>query len=438
MKIKEFQVIHNAAMSVLENTGIRIKHKEAIQLLIDGGAEVDNSGRLLISRKMVSNALVEVKKRFKLWHSDFSKFIEIAWGKNYFGCGSDALFNVDKKTLKIRRSTFVDVVENMRILDKLDNFDFVMSTALPKIEDQSNLYASIFATMCANTTKPIVTTATNLGDIKKIYRLSQCIGKNDKLAKPFFIAYLEPISPLIFEDSVCDRLLFCAEKNIPLMFAAGANCGGGAPITAEGAVVQGTAESLAGLVLAMLKNKNTKFIFGANTSAMDMKTGIVCYGAPEWFRTTAMYADMAKYYNLPCWGTAGCSDSHCIDAQAGMEAYEGILMAIQSKSTLVHDVGFLGHGNLYDARMLVLTDEMIARAKKVLKPIDVSDNALAINAIDDVAKQNGMYLAHEHTLRNFKSALWLPPKYIDRRTSHKYSEHDICKKLQTEVNDLLK
>ena len=194
--------------------------------------------------------------------------------------------------------------------------------------------------------------------------------------KPFFLAYLEPISPLKMDESGTDRLLYCAKNEIPIIFAAGANCGSGAPITPEGGVIQGGAESLAGLVLALLKNENARFVYGSNTSSMDMKTTLVCYGAPEWFKTVAMYADMGNYYNLPSWGTAGSSDSFYIDAQAAMEAYEGVLLALQSGSSLVHDVGYLAHGELYDARMLVLTDEMIRRAKHVLKEVDLSKNAL--------------------------------------------------------------
>ena len=121
------------------------------------------------------------------------------------------------------------------------------------------------------------------------------------------------------------RLLYCAENEIPFMYAAGANCGTGAPITPEGGVVQGTAESLAGLILAMLKNEAARFVYGANTSSVDMKSMLVCYGAPEWYKTVAMYADMGKYYKLPSWGTAGCSDAFFVDAQAAMEAYEGIV-----------------------------------------------------------------------------------------------------------------
>jgi len=146
--------------------------------------------------------------------------------------------------------------------------------------------------MVKNTNKPMVATLTNLEDAKRIYNIAAIAagGEEQLKEKPFFVAYLEPISPLKMDRSSTERLLYCAAMGIPILFAAGANCGSGAPITPDGGVVHGGAESLAGLVLALLKNENARFVFGANTSSLDMRSMIVCYGAPEWFKTVAMHS----------------------------------------------------------------------------------------------------------------------------------------------------
>jgi trimethylamine--corrinoid protein Co-methyltransferase len=252
------------------------------------------------------------------------------------------------------------------------------------------------------------------------------------------MVYLDPISPLRLDRSIVDRLLYCAEYDIPIIFAGGANLGSGAPITPEGGLVQGSAESIAGMVIASLKNPNVKFLYGANTSVLDMRTSIVCYGAPEWFRTVAMYADMGKYYNLSSWGTAGCTDSFSIDAQAAMEAYEGILLAAISGTTLAHDVGFLAHGALFDARMLVLADEMIKRARYLIKGAELSEKNLAVDVIDEVARTNSLYLAHPHTSELFRNVLWLPPSYINRRNIREYvHQKNLTDHLSEEVDRIL-
>ena len=415
---KDAAVIHKATLQVLEKTGIYLDHEEAEDILLSAGAKKDEYGRILFPSVMVEDALEKSAARLKLWDRDKNSSILLRNGRTYFGPGSDALYNLDRQTGEIRRSTISDIRDNVRVADALSGFDFVMSMALPDEVPPNKLYATVFAEMVKNTAKPLIVTATCIEDIKQIHHIAIIVSgdENDLRKKPFFIAYLEPISPLKFDRSITERLLYCADNGIPIVFAAGANCGSGAPVTPEGGVVQGGAESLAGLVLALLRNEEARFVYGANTSVMDMTTSIVSYGAPEWFRTVAMYADMGKYYEVPSWGTAGCSDSFSVDAQAAMEAYEGILMALQSGTTLAHDVGYLAHGMLYDARMLVLTDEMIKRARYLLKTVDFSEKSLATDVIDEIARKNELYLAHPHTAEVFRDVLWLAPPYINRKS----------------------
>jgi len=409
--------IHEATLQVLENTGVMLDHEEAQALYLQAGATIDDEGRILIPRRMVGEALEKANPAIQLYSRDGDQSIQVMNGNTYFGPGSDALYNLEQQTGELRPSLLSDVRDNVRVADVLSGFDFIMSMALPQDVDQDKLYPIVFAEMVLNTTKPIVTTLTSLEDMQRIHKIASIAanGEDQLKQKPFFLAYLEPISPLRMDRSSTDRLLYCAENSIPIIFASGANSGSGAPITPEGGVVQGGAESLAGLVLSLLKNEHARFVYGANTSALDMKSMIVCYGAPEWFKTVAMYADMGKYYKVPSWGTAGSSDSFFIDAQAAMEAYEGILLAIQSGTTLAHDVGFLSHGELYDARMLIVTDLMINRARHVLKSADLSNDALAVDVIDDVARHGELYLAHRHTAEHFRKVLWMPPSYIERR-----------------------
>jgi trimethylamine--corrinoid protein Co-methyltransferase len=433
--------IHEASVRVLANTGVKLDHEGAEALFLDAGAKKDTEGRILIPGNLIDEALEKIQphRRIHLYDRDGKESIVSRIGKTYFGPGADALYNIDPITLELRRSRLTDIRNNVRIADALPGFEFIMSMALPDDVKINKLYATVFFEMAKNTTKPLVATSTCLEDIKHIHNIASIVagGKEQLRKKPFFIAYLDPISPLIMDRANTDMLLYCAENDIPILYAAGANCGSGAPITPEGGVVQGSAECLAGLTLALLKNGNIQFIYGANTSAMDMRSTIVSYGDPIWFKTTAMYSDMGLYYNLPSWGAAGSSDSFSIDAQAAMEAYEGISLILMSSSTLVHDVGFLAHGELYDARMLILTDMMIERATHMLKHADLSENALAVDVINEVARNGDLYLAHPHTAENFRHVLWIPPDYINRRRITEARHGELPELLTEKVNNIL-
>ena len=433
-------VVHEATLQVLERSGVYLDHEEAETLLLEGGAVKDEFGRVLLPRRMVEEALEKASDRVQLFDREGNRSILARNGKTYFGPGSDALYNIDSETGLLRPSVLADVKRNVTVADALGGFDFVMSMALPRDVPPHKVYASVFAEMVKNTTKPVAVTATSLDDIRQTHRIASLVVGGDEALrqKPFFLAYLELISPLKMDRSSTERLLYCAEHGIPFVYASGANCGSGAPVTPVGGLVQGSAESLSGLVLALLKNEQARFIYGSNTSVIDMTTSIVSYGAPEWFKTVAMYADMGKFFDLPSWGTAGCSDSFSIDAQAALEAYEGILLATQSGTTLAHDVGYLSHGALYDPRMLVLSDEMINRARFLMKEADLSEKSLAVDVIDEVARMNDLYLAHPHTSEVFRTSLWLPPTYINRRNIADYAlGHDLAGMLGERVQGIL-
>ncbi len=434
---KQAETLHEATLAVLERTGIALDHPEAEELLLAAGATKDDSGRVLLPRALVEAALERAPRQFTMFDRNGEPALDLQAGRTYFGPGSDALYQVDRRTGEIRNSRLDDVRDNVRVADAL-GFDFIMSMALPRELSARQLYPAVFAEMVGHTTRPMVVTAITVEDIRHTHRLASIVaGGHEQLAShPLFLAYLEPLSPLTFDRNAVNKLLYCVEHRIPFVFAAGANCGTGAPIRPEGGVVQGGAESLAGLVIAVLKNPDVRFVYGSNTSSADMRSAMVCYGATEWFRTVAMYADMGQYYDLPTWGTAGSTDAKQIDAQAAWEAYRGILLALQCGSCLVHDMGYMSFGELYDARSLVLTMEMVREARHLLAPVDLSAEALSAGVIDEVSRSpNALYLGHPDSARNFRKALFISP-LLDRDKVGQ-GQSDLLARLGKRLDELL-
>jgi len=411
LRPEDTRQLANAALEVLTHTGLRVKNDEAVDLLLSNGAD-EEDGRILIPKRMVSEALDKAQSTFRLFGRD-GRSIRLGTDSSYIGPGSDALYQVDQDTGSLRLSTLQDVADNVRLVDALDEFQFMMSMALPSgIVD--HLYARVFDKMVRNTSKPMVVTMITLQDLIETHDMASIIagGKERFRAKPTFLAYIEPRSPLIFDDSSMQRLLYAAEHEIPYTYAAGANCGISAPITLQGAVVQGTAESLGGAVIGTLKNPDARFVFGSNSAGANLRKAWVSYGNPTWHITTPMYASLGKYFNLPTWGTGGATDSVRVDAHAGAETEEGILMSIIYGTSLVHDAGFYNYGYCYDAKYLIFVDAIIHRARHHERNWGFSDWELCIDEIDRVARQPaGLpgYLASEFTAQHFRESMYIPP-----------------------------
>jgi len=272
--------------------------------------------------------------------------------------------------------------------------------------------------MVKNTDKPIVFIADSGRDIAKIYEIAcmVCGGEDALRQKPFLLNYSEAISPLRFPANVMERLLFCAEKRIPVCFPSGSNAGGGAPVTLAGAMALGIAENLVGLVVHQLKGRGAPFLFGPNVSALDMKSSVVCYGCPERSLTQAALADMRdEIYGLPIWAFAGASDAKVMDAQAGAEAMFSIVTAMLSRANLIHDVGFLEYGSTSSLEMVTMANELIAMSRFLVEGIPVNTETLALEAVERVARggSDAIFLMDDHTFEHFMQSLFLP-RLLDR------------------------
>ena len=410
--------IHGAALEILEKTGFKMEHPRALEMLADSGCEVSDGEWLRMPPRLVEQALETAPKQLSLYDQKGAKSMDLSGENSFYGTGSDATFTQDLETGERRRTVLKDVNNFATLVDGLENIDFAMSMANPEDAPIENIYVYVFAEMVKNTNKPIVFIADSGRDIAKIYEIA-CIvagGKKELQKKPFILNYSEAISPLRFPENVMEKLIFCAQKQIPLCLPSGSNAGGGAPVTLAGAMALGIAENLVGLVVHQLTSKGSPFLFGPNVSALDMKSSVVCYGCPEWSLTQAALADMRdEIYGIPIWAFAGASDSKVLDAQAGAEAMFSIITALLSRANLIHDVGFLEYGSTSSLEMITMANELIAMSRFYLKGIPVNEGTLALEAIERVGRggPGSIFLMDDHTYDNFMEALFLP-KLIDR------------------------
>ncbi len=406
--------IHSATVEVMSGIGLVIKEEESIGLLKKAGAKVE--GELVkIPERLLRAALSTAPSKIQLYDRLGQRSICLERGKTHFGTGSDTIYTLDVHTGQRRKSTVSDIRKFARLTDALPNLDFVMSMGNPGDVEPRFAYLHEFVEMLRGTTKPLMYTANNTEDIKALYRIACAVsgGAEQLRQKPFIILYAEPISPRLINPEAVQKLLFCAEKGIPAAFIPSPNTGAGGPITVSGALALGNAETLTGLVLSQLKNPGAPFVFGSNMAALDMMSAVVAYGAPEWILGSAANTQMARFYNLPVWGTSGATDSKLIDAQAGMEAMLSVYSALLTRSNLVHDNGYIESGLTSSMEMILLVDEAIGIARFIVDGIPVDEESLALDAIARVIPGRG-FLDDDHTFRNWKQVQYLT-KRMDRK-----------------------
>lgn len=413
---KQCEMIHHASLEVLRRTGVRVHSEEALELLQNGGAMIDDQNLVRIPPGAVEWALTQAPSSITLCSRESDKpALRLTDGNVYFGPGSDCPRYLDPYMGEARKFSAADVIDCIHIVDALPQISFVMSMGMPSDLDQANVYRHQFATMLKHTTKPIIFVCNDRADCEAVVNMaSVASGGIDKLRlNPNLLLYAEPTSPLQHSQTAVEKLLYMAGQSLPIVYSPAPMMGGTAPATLAGGVVQSNVEILSGLVIHQLKNPGSPFVYGSGLHHMDMKTTIIVYGAPEFQLARAVNAQLGRFYNLPIWGYAGHSDSKVLDEQAAADAVTSVMMAFLTGTHLAHDVGYLESGATTSPEMIVFTAEVIEMLDHFMDGISLNPESLALEVIHRVGP-SGHYLTDNHTLQHFRK-FWQPTLFDRQR-----------------------
>jgi trimethylamine--corrinoid protein Co-methyltransferase len=401
------ETIHFATLEILDRIGLNIFDRDALELLKLGGAKVDGA-RARIPSWMVQRALATAPCRVPMGNREGSRSMLLEKGRSYYGTGSDTPYTIDPFSGERRFATKQDVANFSRVSDCLEHIDFVMSMGLAS--DVPKYYVQQFEAMLVNTSKPIIYTAADYRDTADIVKMAEIVAGSPEalVANPFIALYNEPSSPLQYSSEAAQKLLYLAEKRLPIVNVPAVMLGATGPVTPAGSLAVANSELLAGLVMHQLKAEGAPYIYGGGIPPLDMKTQICSYGAPEEHQNCAALVTMAaQFYNLPVFTTGGCSDAVTFDQQAGMEAGFNILSSSLAGANLIHDLGYIETGMTSSLEMLVLCNEVVGMAKYFVRGIEITPETLALDVIEKVGP-GGNYFAEPHTFHNFKKYLHFP------------------------------
>ena len=409
------QRFHQASLEILLRTGVRVHHPEALKLLQQAGSPVSDGNLVRLPAELVTWALDQPPSQLNLYRRGSQEpAMALAGRQVSFGPGSDCLNYLDPRSGR-RRFTAADVAACVQLCDALPQIGFTMSMGIPSDVSTDEHYRRQFAIMLANSSKPAVFVANDRADCEAIAAMaSAAAGGPDQLRRyPTLLLYSEPSTPLQHSRTATGKLLYMAQQALPVVHSPAPMMGGTAPVTLAGGLALGNAEVLSSLVIHQLARAGAPFVYGSGLHHLDMRTTISVYGAPEFQLARAMVADMARFYGLPSWGYAGCSDSPLMDEQAAADASYQVRDALLMGTNLVHDVGYLEAGLTTSPELIVFTAEMIDMHRHFLQGVRVDDEALALDVIDQTGPGGG-FVASEHTLAHFRD-FWYPTLFERRR-----------------------
>jgi trimethylamine--corrinoid protein Co-methyltransferase len=409
--LKEAQIkrIHCATLELLETTGVKVMNGEAREMLGHAGCRLKNDNIVQIPNWLVEDCIRSAPSRITIYNRLGKEAMRLEGRRIHYGLGTDLINTIDLDTGKLRQSRLKDVANAARVADTLEDIDFIGSYALPYDSPSNMGYIDSFKAELENSVKPIFYTAAGPEDMAVINDMAAAaVGGADILReKPVHIHYAEPLTPLTHSSGAIKKLFYCADNLVPVNYTPGMMSGASAPVTLAGAIIVGNAEALSGLVMHQLRCKGAPIISGFGMSTLDMKTSACVYGCPEYRLAISACSDLYHYYGIPMWGTAGVSDAHCLDQQAGMEWSISLLTAAMDGANLIHDVGYLGQGLVGHPAALVICAETISYIKRLIRGFDIDDVDISMDIIREVGPGGG-FIDTLHTFENFRKEHWQP------------------------------
>ena len=406
--------IHAAVLEVLARVGVEVHSDRALDVARRAGAFVDGN-RVKFPPALVEKCIRSAPSRVVLCDRHGGRKLMLDAGRFPFGAGPTAIYTIDPVTGERRIPGVEDTRRASRVIDALPNIDFQMDFGSIGDVDAGVMDVHAFEAMLTNSSKPIVHWAYTTRNCQAMIDMAAEVagGLENLRANPSFAIYSEPVSPLMHEGDALDVAMLMAENGLPSIYTPAPLGGATAPATLAGVIVISLCESLSGLVLHQTVNEGAPFIMGGVITILDMSATQITYGSPEFMLMAAGLAEMARFYKIPSWSTAGCSDAKSCDGQHAAEIAQNLLTAAMSGGNLIHDCGYMESGNCTSLQALVIADELIGQVKRLVRGIEVNEGTLALDVIAAVGP-GGDFMRQRHTKQRYRDE-WFFPTLMNRR-----------------------
>ena len=401
--------IHDTAMRVFEEVGVQVSSDKALAFFRDAGADIDDHV-VRLPRQTVMELVKRAPSEVTLYGREPQHNLNLGGTRVYAGTGGTALNIIDTRTGERRSATLKDLKDIARLVDGLENIHFFLLPTYPSEVAAENVDVNRFFSGLDNTSKHIMGGVYTPEGLADVIRMAQLVaGSADALRRePIVSIILCAISPLMIDGVYGDMIISVAQAGLPVALPAEPLCGSTSPVTLASNVVIQTVDSLAEVCLTQLVNPGTPALFGSVASTNDFRDLKYITGAIEMGLLNTASAQMAQFYGLPFYATAGMSDAKTIDAQCGYESALTTLLCALGGANFIHDAaGLMDFALSVSYEKYVVDNEIIGMAMRAVEGIKVNEDTLAFDLIKEVGPA-GHFVYARHTRQHMRSQHYQP------------------------------
>lgn len=396
---QEMEIIHSKTLQILQEVGVEVQYKPAIEKLKEAGAIVEKK-RVKFPPTLVEWAIKQAPSRILLYDRDGNFAMDCSGRNSYYGVGSACPNILDSYTGEVRLCNEEDNKNCVKIADAMPYIDYMMSMAQVYGHPKTS-YEHEYAAMIRYSSKPQVVITADLESTKNVVEMASVVrgGEENLRNKPLFILYCEPTSPMVCTKESMEKVMYAAETGIPVLYAPIPMNGATGAMPLAECIIQANAECLAGIIVAEVTKPGAPVLYGAIITNMDMKSLQPTYASPETMLESLAMSEIGReLYHLPTWGTAGCTSSKLADEQAVLEGTQYITLAGMSGANVIHDVGYTAFGLTFSPELVVMMNDAIGRVRRFFDAINMDADHCTIADLQEVGPK-GHFLGQTSTLK---------------------------------------
>ncbi len=402
--------MHDGALRILEELGVKVLLDEARTLLRAAGALVDEDSQMVrIGRDMVQAALASAPRSIRLRAANPDREQTYALGSTLFMAGAGCPNAYDNERGR-RPGDLTGFLETLRLQQSFDVIHILGPGVEPQDVPTQLRHYAMMSGQLENCDKPMFVYARGRQQVEESFemiRLARGLDAAGFEDGVWASTVINSNSPRQLDIPMARGIIDFARAGQMTIITPFCLAGAMAPITVSGALMLQHAEALAGITLAQVTRAGAPVSYGGFMSNVDMKSGSPAFGTPEHIRGCIGSGQLARHIGLP-WRSATGAASNVADGQAIGETVMALWGAVLGGATLtVHAAGWLEGGLSFGYEKFILDIEALQTIAELGQPAPADDDALGFDAIAEVAP-GGHFFSTAHTMERYQTAFYRP------------------------------
>ena len=218
---EQINEVHNYSIRILEDTGIKVESKTALEIFAKSDGVKIKDDVVYIKGELIEHAIKQAPSNIEVFNKNGDSAFHL--GKNqgnetHFGIGCTNTWFQDIVSGEVELFTRKHMQHSTKLGDLLDNYAMVSTLGIPSdvAVEKVDLFSAL--DMYANTTKPLVLLISGKGAINEVFDLI-LILHGDISALPFCIPYVNPITPLVLNETTTDKMIASINHDLPFMYS---------------------------------------------------------------------------------------------------------------------------------------------------------------------------------------------------------------------------